>query len=158
MALKIAVSVAAGMLLGVVLTSLIVWQLMPGMMIVTEPVTGTFDETVAKIETAIAANGWASPGTIDLRASINKHGQAFEHPVKVIQLCQPSYAASVLTTDRWVASLMPCTIAVWEADDGTVHISKMNTGLMGRLFGGNIAAVMGDKVPQDEAQILASVQ
>jgi len=40
---------------------------------------------------------------------------------------------------------MPCTLAVYEADDGKVYISKMNTGLMGKLFGGTVAEVVGDQ-------------
>jgi hypothetical protein len=52
---------------------------------------------------------------------------------------------------------MPCTIAVYESDDGKIYISKMNTGLMGKVFGGTIARVMGGCVSRDEAKILAKV-
>ena len=49
---------------------------------------------------------------------------------------------------------MPCTLAVYEADDGKVYLSKTNTGLMGRLFGGTVGEVMGDLVSAEEAEIL----
>jgi hypothetical protein len=32
---------------------------------------------------------------------------------------------------------------VWEDDDGKVYLSKMNLTLMAKMFGGNIAKVMG---------------
>jgi len=80
-----------------------------------------------------------------------------EPQVRIIQLCKSEYAKSVLMTDRYVASLMPCAIAVYEGDDGKVYVSKMNTGLMGKLFGGNIAKVMGGKVAKDEHAILEGV-
>ena len=148
---------AGGMLAGVVLTGLIVWQFMPGMMVVTHKSTLGFDETIAALETALVDEGWASPGKIDMNKSLAKHGHALEPRVKVIQLCKPEYAKDVLLTDRYVSSFMPCAIAVWEADDGTVHVSKMNTGLVGKMFGGNIARVMGEKVAVEEQRILAAV-
>ena len=52
---------------------------------------------------------------------------------------------------------MPCAISVWEGANGEVHVSKMNTGLMGKLFGGNIARIMGGRVAKDEKAILAPV-
>ncbi len=146
-----------GVVLGVGLAALAVWQLMPGMMIVTHESRLGFDETVAAIEAGAEAKGWASPGTLRLDKSLAKHGVPFEPRVAVFQLCHPRYAERVLTSDRWASSLMPCAISVWEADDGRVQVSKMNTGLMGTLFGGTIAEVMGGPVARDEAAILANV-
>jgi hypothetical protein len=45
-------------------------------------------------------------------------------------------------------------MAVWEADSGKVYLSKMNLSLMAKMFGGNIAKVMGQKVVNDEEKIL----
>jgi len=146
--------VAAGLVVGVVVSALAGWALLPGMMIVTAPSRLGFDETVAAIQKAIPEHGWASPATIDLNKSMAKKGVAFRPRVKVVQMCHPQYAKQVLTTDRYVASLMPCAVAVYEGDDGRVYVSKMNTGLMGRLFGGTIAKVMGGAVARDEAAML----
>ncbi len=153
----VAVAMVAGLLVGVVVTGVVGWMAMPGMMIVTEQSRLGFDETVSALDQAISDQGWISPGTTDMQASLAKHGQDFSHRVKIIKLCHPRYAADVLTTDRHVACLMPCSIAVWESDNGMVYISKMNTGLMGKMFGGNIARVMGQKVAGDEETILAAV-
>ena len=54
-------------------------------------------------------------------------------------------------------TLMPCAIAVYEGDDGAVYVSGMNMGLMGKMFGGNIAEVMGGSVADDERKILSAV-
>ena len=150
-------SLVGGVVLGIVVTCVVGWTAMPGMMIVTEQSRLGFDETISALGKAITDQGWISPGTTDMQASLAKHGQDFPHRVKIIKLCHPQYAADVLATDRHVACLMPCSIAVWEGDDGRVYISKMNTGLMGKMFGGNIAEVMGNKVARDEAAILAPV-
>jgi len=153
----VAIATVAGLLAGVVVTSIIGWTAMPEMMIVTEQSRLGFDETVSALVQAIGGQGWISPGTTDMQASLAKHGQEFPHRVKIITLCHPQYAADVLSTDRYVACLMPCSFAVWESDHGTVYVSKMNTGLIARMFGGNIAEVMGQKVARDEEAILAAV-
>ncbi len=149
--------IAIGLGVGVLVTAVLVWKLMPGMMIKVGKSRLGFDETVEQLQKKMTETGWTSPGVLDMQQSLAKHGQSFERRVKIIQLCQPAYAKSVLTTDRWVSCLMPCAIAVWEDDRGDVWVSKMNTGLMGKLFGGNIAKVMGGHVAKDEQAILAGV-
>lgn len=151
------VHTAAGATAGSIITAVALLLAMPALMLVDEQSALGFEETVAALESNLKAQGWSSPGTLDLTRSINQKGVDFTPRVSVVQLCQPQYAASVLTTDRHVAGLMPCTIAVYEDDDGGVHVAKMNTGLMGRLFGGNIAKVMGGSVARDEQAILESV-
>jgi uncharacterized protein (DUF302 family) len=94
---------------------------------------------------------------MDMNKSMAKHDVAFGPRVKLVKLCKPEYAKSVLTTDRHVSTLMPCTFAVWEGDDGKVYLSKMNMSLMAKMFGGNIAKVMGGSVARDERNILSGI-
>jgi uncharacterized protein (DUF302 family) len=146
-----------GVAMGVVLTAVVVWRMMPGMMIVEHESRYGLDETVAKLKAAAEANGWNVSAVRNMNESMAKEGVAFERQVRVVELCKASYAASVLTTDRHLATLMPCAIAVYEADDGGVRVSSMNTGLMGTMFGGNVAEVMGGKIGPEEKKILAEV-
>ena len=150
-------ALVVGMVLGVVLAAVGVILVMPKMMLVTHKSTLGFEETLAALDKGIIDNGWSSPGTIDMCKSLEKHGVECSRRVSVVQMCQPSYAKDVLTTDPCVSSLMPCAVGVWEGDDGAVYVSKMNTGLMGKLFGGNVATVMGGKVGKDERAILQGV-
>lgn len=147
----------AGFVIGAALAGFLGWSLMPGMMIHEKPSKLGFDETVSALEKSIVDNGWTHSGTRDLQKSLARQGVEFPHRVKVVELCKPEYAADVLGTDRYVATLMPCAIAVYENQAGQVMISSMNTGLMGKMFGGNIAEVMGEFVARDEARILAPV-
>lgn len=146
-----------GFILGAVAIAVVGISVMPSAMISTHQSPMGFDETIAAIQDGIERQGWKSPGTLNLQQSLTKAGKDVPYRVQVIQLCHPDYATDVLNSDRWVASLMPCTIAVWEDDDGQVFVSKMNTGLMGKLFGGNIARVMGGKVADDERNIMAAL-
>jgi len=46
--------------------------------------------------------------------------------------------------EKVVTTMMPLDIGVYEAADGGVCMSEMNVGLVGMMFGGTIADVMGD--------------
>jgi uncharacterized protein (DUF302 family) len=153
---KIWASGIVGFVLGFVLCGIIVFATMPSMMIVTKESKLGFDETIEALEKRIPEHGWVISGDkpMDMNKSMTKHGVNFEPRVKLIKLCKPEYAKSVLTTDRHISCMMPCTMAVWQADDGKVYLSKMNLSLMAKMFGGNIAKVMGKKVVHDEEKIL----
>ena len=142
-----------GMMISLVLIVLV----MPKLMIVTKESRFNFNDTVAAVEKAIPAHGWASPGTMDMNRALAKNGVEFLPKVKLIKLCQAEHAKNVLTTDRYISAIMPCTIAIWEDDDGAVKISKMNMGLMAKMFGGNVGKVMGGQVAKDEVSILTDI-
>ncbi len=145
-----------GVVIGFLLCGIIMITAMPSMMIITKECKLGFDETVAALEKRIPEHGWIISGDqpIDMNKSMAKHGVIFKHRIKLVKLCNPEYAKSVLTTDRHISCMMPCTMAVWEGDDGKVYLSEMNMALMAKIFGGNIAKVMGTKVVNDEKKIL----
>jgi len=142
--------------IGFVLCGIVMFMAMPSMMIVTKESKLGFDETVAALEKRIPEHGWVIPGgkPIDMNKSMAKHGVVFKPRVTLVKLCKAEYAKSVLASDRYVSCLMPCTMAVWEGDDGKVYLSEMNMSLMAKMFGGNIAKVMGGDVVHDEEKML----
>jgi len=146
-----------GLGLGVVLTAGAVWTFMPGMMLQVRRSELSFDETVSRIQEAIPRQGWIVTGTRDMQKSLAKHGRTLDRRVKIIELCQADYASEILAGHRELSAMMPCAIAVYEGDDGRTYVSKMDTGLMGRMFGGKVAEIMGRSVARDEKAILSSV-
>ena len=126
-------------------------------MIITEESTMDLDRTVQTLEKAISEQGWLVSGLRDMNKSLAKHGAELGPRVKLVDLCNPWYAKSVLTSDPYSSTMMPCTFGLWQADHGRVYLSRINMKLMARMFGGNIAKVMGDQVAQDEEKILAGV-
>jgi uncharacterized protein (DUF302 family) len=61
-----------------------------------------------------------------------------------VNVCNPRYAAKILTDDanRGVTVFMPLAIGVYEDKKGQVFVSQLNVGLLGMMFGGTIADVM----------------
>jgi len=146
-----------GFAVGAIVCLVAIFAVMPSLMIVTKESKLSLDETVARLEESIVANGWVHLGTRDMNKSLAKHGIELKPRVRLVELCHSEYAKSILLTDRYIATMMPCTFAVWEGDNGKVYLSEMNMGLMAKLFGGNIAKVMGGKVVEDEHRILSGL-
>jgi uncharacterized protein (DUF302 family) len=146
-----------GVVTGILTTVFSMMMIMPSLMINVYESNFDVDTTVAKLESSIKAAGWSVPGVMNMNKAMKKHGVEFSPKVRLLKLCKAKYAKEVLAEDRFVASLMPCSMAVYEGDDGKVYISKMNTGLMGKLFGGAIARVMGGSVAQDEINMLKNI-
>lgn len=116
-----------------------------------------FQTTVQTIANAAKDKGWQVPKVYELCKGLAKHGYKVR-PVAVIELCQPAYAADLLGRDdtRMVSSFMPCRISVYQQSNGRVVISRMNTGLMSRLFPAKVARVMA-RASKETEQILARV-
>jgi len=151
-------SLILGVFLGIALAALTGWATMPNMMLmVHQSKYPDVDLTCEKLKSAIETAGWTCPAIRDMNKSMAKLGVRHDRPVRIVELCQADYAHDILDGNPEVSTLMPCAFGVYEGADGKVYISGMNTGLMGKMFGGKIAEVMGNKVSQDEEKILETI-
>ncbi len=131
-------------ILGMSLMGLIVWVAMPRMMLVTRKSRRSYAETLAALNEAVK-------GKADWKVlAVNDYQQATApfaslERVGSVNVCNPRYASTVLTRDsnRIVSAFMPLAVGVYEDRKGQVYVTEMNVGLMGRMFGGVIAKVMG---------------
>ena len=149
------VALLIGLIIGVAVTGLAVWKLMPNLMITIHRSQLPVDETVAAVEKAALTRQWKVPKTYDIQKTLQDAGHADMTPLKIVSICQPHHAYNILQNDRdkLVAAIMPCRVGVYQGRDGQTYIAEMNMGLMSKLFGGNIATVMGE-VAVEEAQMI----
>jgi uncharacterized protein (DUF302 family) len=150
---KTAIATAAGIAIGIVITVVGMMTLMPKMMIHERKSPLGYEETIDQLTTVITNGGWIISQKINMQQSIAKYGKTIPR-VTLLKICQADYAGRILNTDdaMFVSVMMPCTIAVYQKSDGKTYVSTMNTGMMGRLFGGVIAEVMAGSVAKDEAK------
>ena len=146
-----------GVLIGAVLMAALVFVSASGMMIVESPSTLAYQATVDTIVGTAEGMGWSVPTVHHIDVSVGKKGYDVL-PTAVIELCNPDLAGKILADEdaRVVASMMPCRIAVYQRKDGGVTVSRMNTGLVSKLFGGFVAEMMAQATGDSEA-IIASV-
>ena len=114
----------------------------------------SFEEATSVFEETVAEHGWKIPAAHDLQATMNKYNYEVDSVV-VYELCHPDHASKILELDeeRIVSSMMPCRVSIYEKSDGKVYVSWMNTGLMGKLFGGVISEVMDDASSESRMMI-----
>lgn len=144
-----------GLVIGILITAVLIAITAPGLMIEERRSPYDVATTVQTIVNNATNHGWKVSKIYDLRESLARAGEPKLAPIQVVELCQQDYARQLLKSgdNRFVATMMPCAVAVYEKEDGKVYVASMNVGLMGRLFGGEILTVMS-KVAQDDAKIL----
>lgn len=140
------IGITFGFVLGAVVTGLVGWIMMPGMMLHEDLSPYGIDETVNKIKENAVSKGWVVPSVKPLHKSVLKHGGGVLRPVMLVNLCQPNHAFNILREDanKKISVFMPCTISVYEKSNGQTYIGTMNAGLLGDMFGGTVAEVMSE--------------
>lgn len=145
---------------GMVIMAGIIWQAMPGMMLIEHASPNNYEETISAISTALEAKeDWKVLAVRDYQKSIREAGHGELTSVGSMAICNPRYAAMILKDDsnKKVTAFMPLAIGVYEKADGQVYIAELNVGLLGMMFGGTIADVMG-YAGKDIRTIIASAE
>jgi len=149
----ILIGVFAGMVLGL----LIAFFIAPSLMFREDNKSGDFDTTVARLEKAIEGRGWKTPVIHDLQATMLKFGKEVRS-VKVLEICHPDHSYEILnrSEEKIVSSMMPCRISVYEKEDGSVWISRMNSGFLAKPMSPVIRKTMS-AAAADVEEIIAEV-
>jgi uncharacterized protein (DUF302 family) len=145
------------LIVGVLMTGSVLYSAAPSMMMLEDESRYGFDETVEKFEAEVLAANWKLAGLHDMKAILDGFGYDVLN-VKVYELCSSKYSAVILQEDdeRIVSPLMPCRVAIYEKSDGKTYITRMNSVLMARPFGGLINEVMQQAAGETEV-ILAKI-
>ena len=148
---------AVALVVGVVLTLVIGYYSMPGVMMLEDESPYPFDETVQRFEQEVDQAGWSVMVTHDMQEILERHGHEVA-AVKIFELCSSRYSAEVLAEDdaRIISPMMPCRVSIYETTDGATYISRMNSQLMAKPFGGVIARVM-DTAAVETEEIIETV-
>ncbi|MCP3669740.1 MAG: DUF302 domain-containing protein [Gammaproteobacteria bacterium] len=157
--MKSITAITLGFVAGIIVTGIVGWNMMPGMMLHEGLSPYGTEETVNRIKESAKKKGWVVPGVKPLHKSIMKHGGGKVLPTMLINLCQANYAFSILREDenKKISVFMPCTISVYEKSDGKTYIGSMNARLLGEMFGGSVAEVMKD-VSADQQSFIEFAQ
>ncbi|MDE2125780.1 MAG: DUF302 domain-containing protein [Armatimonadetes bacterium] len=98
----------------------------------TVPTDRGFDDAVASVERAAAANGFRVLHTHDFAATLAEKGFPRE-PLTVVEICNAKYASEVLAKDVRLALMLPCPISIY-AENGRTHIGTMLPSALTSLF------------------------
>jgi uncharacterized protein (DUF302 family) len=141
---QVAIAGFGGLVAGLIIMAIVGFYSLPGMMMQEDQSRyDDFDTTVEQFEQKVREAGWSVLTVHDMQATLQGHGHDVKS-VKIFELCSARYSAEILKLDeeRIVSPLMPCRVAIYEKSDGNTYISRMDSELMARPFGGVIKDVM----------------
>lgn len=146
--------IISGFFAGIVVVAVLAWQFGGRLMVQEYPSPYGLEETAARIQHNIKDAGWTLSGLRSPSNTIRKLGATVPSTL-LIEACNADYSKPIIKNrdTRILSILMPCTITVYEGDDGKVYIGLMNSALMGQLFGRMVAGVMA-QVAVDQAKFI----
>lgn len=117
----------------------------------TVPTAKSMDDAVRAVEENAAAYGFRVLHVHDIAAIFAEKGVVRE-PLKIVEVCNATYAYEALEIDVNAALLLPCPIAVYR-HEGQTHISTMKPSAVAGFFPGALEFI----ADQVEAAVLAIV-
>jgi len=89
-------------------------------------VKGSYDEVLARIPEALKAQGFGVLTRIDVKQTLKEKIGAEFRRYQILGACNPRYAHRALTAELGIGALLPCSVAVWEEDDGSVTVNAVD--------------------------------
>jgi uncharacterized protein (DUF302 family) len=91
-------------------------------------VDGSFDDTVAAVEEALADEGFGILSDIDVQATLEeKLGEDFRD-YRILGACNPPLAHEAMSAELELGALLPCNVIVYARDDERTGVSAVDPG------------------------------
>lgn len=89
-------------------------------------VKARYDDVLAKVPEALKGEGFGVLTRIDVKATLKeKIGVDFRR-YQILGACNPRYAHQALLMEPGIGALLPCSVAIWEEDDGSVTVNAVD--------------------------------
>ena len=95
---------------------------------------GSVDDVLKKLEEAAAANKFGVLAVHNLKQKMNAKGVKFDPECRIVEVCNPKKAKSVLEADMAISNALPCRISIYE-EGGKVKVSTLKPTAVLALFG-----------------------
>jgi uncharacterized protein (DUF302 family) len=89
-------------------------------------VDAPFDEVVERTTAALSEEGFGVLCDIDVQATFEKKLDVEYDQYRILGACNPSLAHQGLEAEPGLGALLPCNVAVYERDDGTVVVEAVD--------------------------------
>ncbi len=144
-----------GVIIGLAAAVAIGVSTMRSKMVLPERSAHSFDETCALIERVVGeTEGWSLPRpSFDMAAKLADKGAlpANLRQIRLYSVCSPPVAKRVLSNAPKLSAIMPCSWSVYELDDGSVWLARMNIAMLSKVMGGAVGTAMQTVARADEA-------
>jgi uncharacterized protein (DUF302 family) len=103
-------------------------------MLYVQGTSASIDDVLKKLEEAAAANKFGVLAVHNLKQKMNAKGVEFGPECRIVEVCNPKKAKTVLETDMSISNALPCRISIYE-EGGRVKVSTLKPTAVLGLFG-----------------------
>jgi uncharacterized protein (DUF302 family) len=89
-------------------------------------ITAGFDETIARVEEALKAEGFGVLTRIDVRETLKAKIGADFRPYTILGACNPSLAHEALQLEDKVGTMLPCNVVVQSWGDNQTEVAAID--------------------------------
>lgn len=114
---------------------------------------GPIDEVAKRLEDAAADNKSGVLGVHNLRQKMNSKGVDFATECRILEVCNPQKAKSVLDSDISISTALPCRISVYE-EAGKVKVATLKPTAALSLFGRTELEPVAEEVEETTIRII----
>ena len=118
--------------------------------------TGPFEEVVARVREALAAQGFGVLTEIDVQATLAAKTGAQIDPYLILGACRPQLAEVAVNIEPRIGVLLPCNVVV-RVDGEAVLVEALDPTLMATVVGGDEIAAVADEAGTRIDAALAAV-
>jgi len=89
-------------------------------------ITGTMEETKAKVIDALKKEGFGILTEIDVQETIKKKLSEDFRPYLILGACNPPFAYDSLLAEPNIGLMLPCNVVIQEKEPGTINVSAID--------------------------------
>lgn len=93
----------------------------------------SFEDTIARVTEALAAEGFGILNEIDVQATMKKKLDVEYDRYIILGACNPTFAHRALQAEYEIGLMLPCNVIVYEKDDSIFVSAIMPTVAMGMI-------------------------
>lgn len=121
-------------------------------------IEGPFDQALARVETALKAEGFGILSDIDIQKAMQEKLGKEMRGYRILGACNPPLAHQALEADPEIGLLLPCNVTVRQAQDDRVVVGFLDPQTMVQLANNPGVVAVADDAGQRLSRVRKALE